>query len=64
MSRLGKYFLPSVYWGTIEVFVSFETSTRKYIFVRLLFNALMLYFFYRQLNGAYVHEYLPYNSIL
>ena len=64
MSRLGNYFLPSVYWGTIEVFVSFETSTRKYIFVRLLFNALMLYFFYRQLNGAYVHEYLPYNSIL
>lgn len=64
MSRLGNYFLPSVYWGTIKVFTSFETNTRNYVFIRLLFCSLMIYFFYRQLNGVYANAYLPYHSVL
>lgn len=64
MSRLGNYFLPSVYWGTVKVFTSFESSTRNFVLIRLLFCSLMIYFFYRQLNGVYMHEYLPYRSIL
>lgn len=64
MSRLGNYFLPSVYWGTIRVFTSFENNTKNWIIIRLLFCTLMIYFFYKQLNGIYSNLYLPYHSIL
>ena len=61
--RLEFYFHPYSTSLACELFGS-SSSLKEKILLRLVYMALMIYFFYKMLTGIFVDLYIPYNSIL